>query len=441
MKHLLLLLITTCIGTAYGQTGFTLQQSIDYTLKHHPSLDVYNNNVAIAKAKATQSTSTYLPQVSASATALDNLQLQTTVLPAGVLGPDPKGVQFGTKYNTNAAIDVSQTIFDASKIAGIKANKPYTEMTQLQQQQNKETLMYNTANAYFQVLIYREQLSILQANKHKYEEMVKVLQYQYEKGSALEKDVDRVKVNLNTTNYQITDAVTKEQLAINTLKNAMGMPLENDLAIVDSINYESFATNNTTDNLTLSSLTEIKINEQAVALQKFNLKSKQAAYLPTLNAVGKFGTQALSDDFSNAFSNWNGFSYVGLSVNMPLFSGLKRSGQVKEEKLKLKNEELNLSINKENLKLLFDNAKTSVGTSYSNYQSNKDNMELAKKLLSVTDYQYQRGVVSLTDYLNDDAAYKTAQSNYINSLYSLMISQLNYQKSKGSLPEFLNTVK
>jgi len=43
--------------------------------------------------------------------------------------------------------------------------------------------------------------------------------------------------------------------------------------------------------------------------------------------------------------------------------------------------------------------------------------------------------------LNDDTAYKNAQSNYINSLYNLMLSQLNYQQAKGTLLSFLKQIK
>ncbi|OJV12614.1 MAG: hypothetical protein BGO21_02390 [Dyadobacter sp. 50-39] len=446
MKQLtffLLVMLCVCAKSvpAAAQYSFSLQQSIDYTLRHHPSLQVYDNSVSIAKAQATQSLSTYLPQISGSATMLDNLKLQTTVLPAGILGPEPVPVQFGTKYSTIAAVDVSQTIFDASKIVGIKASKPYAELTLLQQEQNKETLIYNTAFAYFQVLIYGEQLRILEANRAKYAQMVELLQYQYQKGTVLEKDVDRVRVSLNSTQYQIQDAVTRQRNALSALKNAMAMPLEEQISIADTINYESFATALTADSLSLAEMVEVKLSQQAIGLQRLNLKTKQATYLPTLNAVGKFGTQALTNEFSNALSGFRGFSYIGLSLNVPIFSGLRRKGQVSEEKWKLKNEELNFNINKQNLKLRFDSAKTAVVTAYSTYQSSRDNMLLAQKLLGVTDYQYQRGVASLTDYLNDDTAYKTAQGNYINSLYNLMISQLNYQKSLGSLPRYIDNIK
>ena len=425
----------------HAQKEFTLQQCIDYTLKNNPSLFVQQNNVAIAKAKSWQTLSEYLPQVSGSATMLNNIQLQTNVLPAGILGPDPSEITFGTKYNTNAAVDVKQIIYDQSKITGIKAAKPYAEISVLQQKQNQELLIYNTGTAYYQVLIYREKLHILKSNQQKYEQMVKVLQYQYEKGTVLEKDVDRVQVNLNTTSYQIQDSQTKEILALNILKNAMGMDAEENFNIVPTVNYELLAAGNFDENLVLDNLTETAIDEQSLELQKYSLKAKQASFIPTLTAVGRFGQQALNNDFSNSFNNWSAFSYVGLSLNVPIFSGFKRKSEVQEEKLKLKNEELNFKINKQNLELRFDNAKTAMGTAYSAYMSSKDNMVLAKKLLDVTDYQYQRGVTNLTDYLNDDLAYKESQGNYINSLYNLMISQMDYQKSKGSLLSFMSQIR
>lgn len=434
-------LIFFLVIKVHSQTEFTLQQCIDYTLKNNPSLFVQQNNVAIAKEKSWQTLSEYLPQISGTATVQNNLQLQTSVLPAGVLGPNPSEITFGTKYNTNAVVDVKQILYDQSKITGIKANKSYTQISLLQQKQNQELLIYNTGTAYYQVLIYREKLQILRANKEKYEQMVKVLQYQHEKGTILEKDVDRVRVNLNTTNYQIDDSQTKEILAVNILKNAMGMPMGESLNIVPTMNYELLAIGSFNDNLILNNLTEVQINEQSLELQKYSLKVKQASYLPTLSAVGRFGQQALNDDFSNSFNNWSAFSYVGLSLNVPIFSGFKRKSEVQEEKLKLKNEQLNFTINKESLTLRYDNAKTSMGTAYSSYLSNKDNMLLAKKLLDVTDYQYQRGVTNLTDYLNDDLAYKESQSNYISSLYNLMISQMDYQKSRGSLLDFMSQIR
>lgn len=441
MRYIFLFLWIGWSFSALAQDSFTLSECIDYTLDNHPSVSVYENNREIARAESNQSVASYLPQVMGSAGIIDNLELQTTILPAGLKGPESAEVQFGTQFNTTVGIDVNQTIYDQSKIMGIKAGEPYEEMTRLQQEQNKETLIYNTATAYFQVLIYNEQLSILESNKHKYEELVATLSFQEQKGVVLENDVDRVRVNLSATNYQIKDARTQIQLALNALKNAMGMPYSVPLEVVKAIDYASFANMQMEEELILDNLTEIKINQKQIALQEIDVKMTRASYIPTLNFVGKYATQTLSNEFEDAFSGWNEYSYVGLSLQVPIFSGLGRINKLHEANLKLENEQSNYLINSQNLQLRFENAKTSVGTAYSSFQSNLDNLNLAKKLLDVTEYQYQQGVVSLTDYLNDDTAYKNAQSNYIKSLYGLIINQLDYQKSQGTLLEFISTIK
>jgi outer membrane protein TolC len=140
------------------------------------------------------------------------------------------------------------------------------------------------------------------------------------------------------------------------------------------------------------------------------------------------------------FSNWNNYSYIGISISKPLLS-LKIQSVGKEEKLKLQNDKENYKLNQENLKLRYENAKTSSSSAYSSFKSAKDNMNFAKNLLDVTFFQYQKGVVSLTDYLNDDTAYKNAQSNYVGSLYNVMISELNFNKAQGTLLEFVNQIK
>ncbi|WP_288462509.1 TolC family protein [uncultured Chryseobacterium sp.] len=441
MKNLLLVVLLCSGFRVLAQKSFSLKDCIAYTLANHGSVQVYKNNVDIAKTQVAESKGLYLPSINLSAAMVDNLKLQSTVLPAGIFGPSPKEIQLGTQYNINYGIDVSQTIFDASKIVNIQAGKSSVAISEVQKNQNNENLIYNTAISYFQLLIYQEQLKILEANERKYAEMAKVLEYQLSKGVVLEKDVDRVKVNLNTTRYQIEDTKTRQTLALNTLKNTMGMDGKEPLAVSNDIDYEQFAQTPLSDELNLNNLTDNQLNELSVKLREYDVKAKKATFLPTLTAVGKWTNQSLSNDFSHAFSNWTDYSYVGLSLNMPLFSGFRRKNAVKESQLKLDNEKLNLKLNQQNLQLRFDNAQSAVTTAYTSYKSNKDNMALAAKVLSVTDYQYQRGVANLTDYLNDDAAYKAAQSTYINSLYNLMISQVSYEKSQGKLYEFISNIK
>lgn len=440
MKKSLFILLIVYSSCGFAQDNFTLKECIDYTLKNHPTLKIYSTNIAISNEKSKQNLADYLPQVNGSANSTNNLSLQSSIITSEFLGPNPVVLTLGSKYTTTAYVDITQSLIDPTKWAGIRSNKANIVRSNLELQQNKENLLYHTAVSFFQILIYKEQLKILEANREKYEQFHKAMQYQNEKGTVLEQDVNRIKVNLNSTNYQIQDAKTRLQLSYNILKNAMGMSLDEPLEIKDSESYEKYLQNSSEESLLLEYLTDYKLGENALTLEKMNLKTEKAKLYPSLSAIGRFGYQSLTNDFSDIYREWSDFSYIGLSLNIPIFNGLKQRSKVKEKRLQLENQIDYFNINKDKFKLAYENAKTSLDTSYSNYLSNKDNMELSQQVLQTTEYQYERGVVNLTNYLNDDTAFKKTQSDYLNSMYNLLISELDYHRTKGTLTDFISKI-
>ena len=424
-----------------GQSSYSLSQCVKFAISNHPSNLVQDNQIAIAKEKGRQALSSYLPQINGTVNSINNLELQTTLLPAGALSPVEGEVQFGSKYNTNGFIDVSQTLFDYSKLLGIKANKPYKEISELQKEQNTEDIAYNVGFNFFQILINREQQKSLSNNLSKYQQMLPILENQVKNGVIIQNDLERVKVSLASTEYQIKEALLKEKLALNNLKNAIGIPLDAELEIKNNTDFKVFTKLNTNeDNFEVSNLLPIKMSEKQISLENYSVRMKKFAFVPTITAIGRFGNQSLSQNFGNAFSNFNNYSYIGLSANIPIFSGLRRMSALREEQLVLDNNKLNLNINKDLLTLKFQNAQTALSNSLDAVKNNENNMNLAKSVYEITFYQYEKGVASLTDFLNDDTAYKNTQSNYLNSLFNLMISKLNYHKSKGDLMNFLTNI-
>ncbi len=431
------------LNTVYlhAQEKYTLEKCIEFSLTHHASIGISQNNIQIAKEQKKQAVSSYLLQANSALNFTDNLKLPTTVIPAGLFGPNELNVQLGQQYNTNATIDVTQTIYDQSKLNNIKTGRTNVKISQSQDKQNTELLIYNTTRAYLQVLIYKEYELKLTDNIQAYSQLSKILELQLEKGVALETDFERIKVSLKSAEYQLGEVATQKRNALNNLKYAMGLPLEAGLTIIDSVNYEKYANFPDVATLALDSLSDYSINKTNVDLQKINYQNKKAAFLPTVTASARFASQAYDATFSKSFDKWKDYSYIGLSVNLPIFSSLKRSSQVKESKLVYTNARTNLDLIQKNYQLRFQNAEQSLLTSHNSFLSNRDNLNLAKKIFDKTNLNYQKGAVSLSDFLNDDTAYKNAQSNYLNSLFSYMIARLDYEKAKGTLFSFYNQLK
>jgi outer membrane protein len=432
-------LLFAFVGNAQTNT-FSLKQSLEFALQNHPSLGIYENEQAIADYKAKEALASYLPQVNASVSADDNLKLQSTIIPAGVFGPTETKVSFGNKYSTVATLQAEQTIYDQAMILGIKAAKPNTQLANLNKEKNDENIIYNAATAYYQAMIYKEQEKLLTENERKYQELLPALKLQYEKGVAKKIDYDRVRVNLLNTQSQKQVVQTNYQLALNQLKNAMGMPLNAPLTITDSVNISTGLQPLANQDFSAANKLDYKIQQQNIELYNIDVKRKRASYLPTVSMYYRYGQQAMGGTLSKTYSNWLDFSGIGLKVNVPIFSGFRRSSQLKQSQLSLENAMDNLKISETNLTLQFQNAQTKLLSSYSNAQTNKENLSLAQDVFTTTSLQYQKGTASLTELLNADYSYKEAQNNYITSVINYYIANIELERAKGNLKTFITTL-
>lgn len=436
MKNRILgILLSLSIIPTMAQQTYTLKTCIDYSLSNHLSNQVVSNNVDIANQQGREALAGYLPQVNGSASFDYNIKRQTNIIPAGAFSPTETRIQFGQPFVTNPMIQMDQVIYDQSLIYGIKANAPNKEIAALSVKQNQEDLIYNTTAAYIEAVIYAEKIRILTANEEKYKELLGIKKLQYEKGVATSIDYNRILVAYKNIVAEKTLAQTNRELAMNKLKNAMGMPLDASISITDTLNYTALTPDNAI-NFDVTNLYSYRINSQKIRLQEIDVQRKRAAYYPTLTGYARYGAQAYSATFSNAFDRWFDYSSIGLKLNVPIFSGFRRESQLSISKLNLENARQNFIINNNNLQLQYLNANTQLQKSYNDVNNNKENLALAEEIFSVTNLEYQKGTVTITDLLNAEYSLKEAQNNYITSILNLLASTLNNEKAKGTLITF-----
>lgn len=416
-----------------------LKQCIEYTLVHNPTIPIYSNDIKTANQRKIEALSGYMPQVNGSMAWDDNLKRQVTVIPGAIFGqPQDVEVQFGNQYNTNAYIQADQTIYDQTLLSGLQGIKPNIEAAQLKKEQNDDNIVYNTAVSYYQVITYQEQLKLLSENEKKFFELVRIQQLQFDKGVLKKVDFDRVKVALSNIQSQKKFAETSMQLSLNRLKNYMGMPLTENLALADSAASLQEITLPAANDFDAKNTWDLKILSKNLQLQEVQLKRARAGYFPTLGFYARYGGQSFGNEFKQSFTNWFDYSAIGLRLNVPIFDGLRKASQVKQNALTVSNVKQNMVITENAVKLANENANVQMLNSYTTLQTNKSNLELAKEVFDNTTLQYQNGVASLSDLLNADYSYKEAQTNYLNSLVNALIAKVEVEKTKGNLKQYIN---
>jgi outer membrane protein len=424
--------------TAFSQQEMSLKNCVDFALKNHLNNSIARNEVLMADQKAKEALAGYLPQVNLNVAFDDNLKRQVSVIPAGAFSPNEIRVQFGNQYNTNATAQLDQVIYDKTMLLGLKAAEPNKQLAVLKKEQVEDNLIYSTSNAYFQVLVYVEQEKITLENEKKYRELLDILKLRLDKGVIKKTDYDRTKSTLNNILSQKSIIQANKDVALNRLKNVIGMSLSEDIKVLALSNYESQTQIEKDNALDVNNIADYKILSSNIMLLDLDVKRKQAAFLPTVSMYGRYGVMSFGNELGKSLTRWIDFSAIGLKVNIPIFSGYRKNSQLKQSEISLLNARTNQRIALENLNLAFQNSSSMIQKSQLDLKINRENLDFAKTVFESSTLEYQKGVSTLSDLLNADYSYKEAQSNYVTSLINFLGTRLEYEKSKGNLKNYIN---
>lgn len=418
--------------------NFSVQDCINYAYEHQDSVVNAGLDIKSAEYKVKETRGIGLPQVSGTANFQDYLKIPTTLLPGEVFN-QPAGtfipVKFGVKYQSSIGATADQILFDGSYLVGLKASKTYKELSVKNLTRNKIQISVSVTKAYYQVLVSNEQLRLTDANlkqlKQQYDETVA----QNKQGTVEKIDVDRIAVQYN--NLVTTRENTIRSLALNyqVLKFQMGMAIENALSLKDKL--EDIKLDDTADLAADTSFyhnrIEYSLSETNIALKKLDLKRQQSQYLPTLKFNASYTSSYQDNSFGNLYKMNFPSSYIGLSLNIPIFNGWQRLNQVRQSKIAVLKSQNDLENAKNGLKLQANQANVAYVNGLQSLNNQKRNRELAEEVLRVSKIKYQQGVGSSIEVTQAQTSLDDANDKYIQGLYDALISKVDLDKAYGRI--------
>lgn len=223
----LLALLAPCVPTGAdvardtGQaTRITLGEAISAAMRNQVQIITARNNVTIAKARAQQARSAYLPQVS----------LQNNLFHSGT----------GTVLNrsTNGtAIDVTQNFYDGGLREANAASARYgVTQTSADLARTKQTVVFSVTAAYYDALRSKHLASVAEANVKYAEELKAQVEYQAQVGTSAKADVLPVESQLANARVSLLSAQNAVLTSLIELQNAIGLSPQAgfDIAEVES---------------------------------------------------------------------------------------------------------------------------------------------------------------------------------------------------------------
>ncbi|MBI2272423.1 MAG: TolC family protein [Bacteroidetes bacterium] len=438
----LVLVLMTGISLVYAQTptkhAFTIQQAVEYAAKNNVQVKNALLNIQSQQQTNREITAAALPNITGSAGITDYIKIPTSLLPGEIFG-QPAGtyipVQFGTKYNSTATIQLQQLLFDGQVFIALQARATSIEFQTKNKEVTEEVIKTNIHKIYYQLVLSKTQLELLDANIARLEKLKHDAGELYKNGFAEKLDLDKISVQLANLQTEKTKALNSISIGYLGLKTLMGMPVKDTLVLTDKISDEQVKEDFSNDTAyQYTDRKEFQYLSLGKKLNEFNIKRYQLSYIPTLSLTGAYSKNAQRNKFDIfGKGDWFTTSYIGLNLSVPIFDGFARSARIKRSRIELKQTENQL----ENLKLTIDSeveqAKINFKSALATMITQKKNMELAEEVYNQTKKKFEVGTGSNTEITAAQTDLVTAQTNYISSLYSAIIAKVDYQKATGKL--------
>lgn len=445
---------------------FTLEQCIDYALQNSNTLknSVLGEQIANAKVKETRGIG--LPQIDASVGVQHNQKLprffgrNTTDSTVFSFFRDVPGAQngdivasqnpFQLKSAGNASVTITQILFNGSYLVGLKAANAYRELSVKQTNQTREQVVEQVTKGFYTTLINTERMKLFDNNIGRIDSLLRTTKAMNQNGFVENIDVDRIQVTLNNLKTEREKFRNLQELSIELLKFQMNYPMESELAVsgsLDDVQIPESASQyeQNWDYTTRSDYQLLMANKR---LQLLDIKNKYATGLPSLAAMANLGYSTQSADIAGLFrtestgvvddgvvgpDKWYSFSSFGVSLNIPIFSGLQRNYRVQQAKIALQQLENSASILKSSIALETKSSSKVFENSLKTLVSQKENMALAENVARVTKIKYEQGVGSNIEVIDAESSLKESQINYYNALYDALIAKIDLDKAYGKL--------
>ena len=417
----------------------TLEQAIDHALIHSTEIKYAETDIEIAGKRINEITATGLPQVDASAGYQYYFDIPTSLVPAEFFGGQPgefAEIQFGTEQTFNVSATLSQMLFDGSYIVGLRAARIYRELAMQNKERTELDVRNQVSETYFLILLIQDNLFILEQNISNINRSLYETEKTLEEGFTDPINVDQLRLALSNIQNRFRSMERQYEFSLNLLKFQIGLDINKGIMPADSLSdvfNRMMLEADTEEVFRHETHIDYRIMLSRQDMDLMALRREQSFFLPRLTASYTYQEMAMRNDFNftDMSRPWFPTSLVALNLSIPIFSGGMRSAKVQQAKMELSKTEMAVQQVSESLRLQILDAELKLRTAKENYLAEKENLELAEKILERTTIMYSEGMATSLELTQANEQILTTLANYYSAMFDFVTSRNNLIKARG----------
>ena len=345
------------------------------------------------------------------------------------------GIEVGRWNTWSTGISSSMPLVNVQLWESLKVSDLDVELAVEKARSSRLEMVTQVKQAFFACLLARESYEVMKSVYDNAVENLEQTQKKYNAQRASELDLARAKTSVANAVPNVYDAESSKFLTLWQLKAVMGVDLDANIDISGSLDdYAShmlydFNEAGELDLADNSTMRQIAIQAEELAAA---VRVQKAACLPSLAVAFSYSVNAMTNDFNFSEYHWSPYSYVGLSLSIPIFAGGKRYNAIRQAQVQEAELAVQAADTERQLKISIRQYLNQMETATKSYGSALSAQESARKAYDIASKSYNVGRSTLTDLNDAQLALTQADLNVAQAVYTFVVAKASLEGVLGT---------
>ena len=417
-------LFAVAAGHAAAQSPMQLSLGAaqHYALEHNRTMMNASLEVKKAEAARWEALAAMLPSVTAQFDYTSMLGYEMKFNMAGGAMSIPMN-PYGT-FSLTASIAFNAQMLMARMISNKSRN-----ITEIQRQQTELSTLLNVKSAYVSILAMEDVVGLLDSSLANMEQLEKATIESVRAGAAEQVTADRLSVQVASLRNSIQSNRRQLTLLYNSLILLLGTDTECAIELttpLDSILDVSHAAMLATTQFDISRNHDYRLLQESERLSHDQLLLAWCSYSPTISVYYQYSEKTYFG--KDEGMNMTPPNVLGLSVSLPIFQSGARIAKVRQAKIAYQENVNSKQQAEDGLRVSYRQLCYDLLSAIETYQNQRSNIEVCKRVFDNTAEKYRYGRASNVEVTNASTDIITAESNYLQSVLSVITAQLSLER-------------
>lgn len=344
------------------------------------------------------------------------------------------GIEVGRANTLSAGINASMPLVNLQLWESLALSGDQVELAVEQARESRLGMVTSVKQAYFAVLMAKASYDVYNAVYENALENYKLTEMRYNAQKSSELDFTRAKSTLAAAIPNMYNAENAIEIALWQLKAVIGLDLERPIDVLgtlDDYSGEMFRQITEGGEASLEKNSQLRQLEMQASQIARQIRMQQFASLPSLSLSFAYNYNAMSEDYDFKNYQWTPYSYIGISLSIPIFAGGQRYHAIKQAKVQAQELDYQRINAERQTRIAIRQSLSTMDTSLKTYDAAKDALESAEKAFDIALKSYEVGRTTFTDLNNTELTLTQTRLQVYQAVYNFVLAKAGLEQTLG----------